>query len=648
MANISESFTGSNSTTSPGTNWTTQGSHSMGISGNAAFPGSADPNICQNSHNTPMDGDDPIITATVGGTIGTGTPNAKLYACSGSDVQCYVQASLGAINIATSGAWGGTAVARATNSVTVTAGDTFGISRNGNIFTAYHNGSALGTSWNDSGGIVPRDSSHRTHGIGGKRQTAGSGGGSMTIDNYSAVDTGIFPSGIASAEAFGTPTVAFGDATVAPSGIASTEAFGAPAVGLTGTISPSGIPSGEAFGAATVTPGAVTLAPAGIGSAEAFGTAWINGPAGPARAKLDAGQDVVLMDFGDSTGFGAFDAEPPATPTTGTTKHGSFGRMGLDLGDEYDANVVVKQFSGTAWGSPTTLRSSVFGSSQTITLLSGAIDSQALVNQESFLSTNLLQYASTADLLIGYEGINDVDVSDLDAADFVSAYQHFIEEVRAAEPNLPIVITTENPTTYTNESQFAANFSALATAYVGAAIPLSPPLQRSPVPNVWVLDTRQAFNGYTLSTLIYNVGATVHPNYLGYKVLADWMSFQLFGISVGFVAPTGIDSAEAFGSPTVAPGSVDVAPSGIASGEAFGTPAMGSAGTIAPAGIPTAEAFGSPAITTGAVSVAPVSIGSAEAFGVPTVAGQTTPSAPTPASRTLVVAADSRTLTVQP
>lgn len=458
----------------------------------------------------------------------------------------------------------------------------------------------------------------------------------------------VAPSGISSAEAFGALTVADGDANLSPSSIPSAEAVGAPTVGETGAVLPGAIPSGEAFGAPVVTPGAVTLSPTGIGSREIFGAPWINGPGGPARAKLDLGQDVVLMNVGDSTGFGAFDAEPPATPTTGTTKHGSFGRTGLDLGDEYDCNVVVKQFNGTAWGSETTLRSSVGGSSQKITLLSGAINSQALVNQESFLSTNLLQYAATADVLIMYEGINDVDVSGLDAADFVAAYQHFIGEVQAAEPNLPIVITTENPTTYTNESQFAANFSALATAYVGSGLPLSPPLQRSPSANVWVLDTRQAFNGYTLSTLIYSGSPTVHPNYLGYKVLADWMSSQLFGINVGLVAPTGIDSAEAFGSATVTPGSVDVDPSGIASGEAFGTAAVGSAGTIAPAGIPTAEAFGSPAITTGAVSVAPVSIGSAEAFGVPTVAGQTTPSAPTPASRTLVVAADSRTLTVQP
>jgi hypothetical protein len=80
--------------------------------------------------------------------------------------------------------------------------------------------------------------------------------------------------GIASAEAFGTPTITVGPVTITPSGIASAQAFGAPTVTAIGTISPSAIPSSEAFGTPTVS-SLVALAPAGIASAEAFGTPTI-------------------------------------------------------------------------------------------------------------------------------------------------------------------------------------------------------------------------------------------------------------------------------------------------------------------------------------------------------------------------------------
>lgn len=115
----------------------------------------------------------------------------------------------------------------------------------------------------------------------------------------------ILPTGIASAEAFGTHTLvrvslasiapssilsgeAFGTAiflrisrrTVAPTGIASLEAFGTQT--FTGTtpsgVVPSGIPSAEVFGSATF--GRIsrrTVSPSGIASAEAFPTHVFSG-----------------------------------------------------------------------------------------------------------------------------------------------------------------------------------------------------------------------------------------------------------------------------------------------------------------------------------------------------------------------------------
>jgi hypothetical protein len=116
----------------------------------------------------------------------------------------------------------------------------------------------------------------------------GAGGGGQTIS----------PSGIATAEAFGTATLAPGAVAVAPNGIASLEAFGAPTLTTLTTIIANAIASAEAFGAPTLTtlttiianaiasleafgshtlaPGAVLILPAGIASAEALGSPVIS------------------------------------------------------------------------------------------------------------------------------------------------------------------------------------------------------------------------------------------------------------------------------------------------------------------------------------------------------------------------------------
>jgi hypothetical protein len=79
------------------------------------------------------------------------------------------------------------------------------------------------------------------------------------------------PSGIASAEAWGTPALS-AVVVLSPTGIASAEAWGTPTLTATATISPSGIASGEAWGTPALTAGAVTLLPGGIPSNEAWGT----------------------------------------------------------------------------------------------------------------------------------------------------------------------------------------------------------------------------------------------------------------------------------------------------------------------------------------------------------------------------------------
>lgn len=112
----------------------------------------------------------------------------------------------------------------------------------------------------------------------------------------------IAPPGIASEEAFGTPTLATGSVSISPSGIVSTEAFGTTTVTLDAvTLLPVGIASEEAFGATSVNVGAVTLTPSGIASQEAFGTAALStgavsvSPNGIASAEL-FGTAVISTD----------------------------------------------------------------------------------------------------------------------------------------------------------------------------------------------------------------------------------------------------------------------------------------------------------------------------------------------------------------
>lgn len=94
--------------------------------------------------------------------------------------------------------------------------------------------------------------------------------GSATVANSSAAQN-LAPSGIASAEAIGSATVTVGAVTIAPSAIASSEAIGGTRINLN-INSPPGIASSEAFGTAAIGCGAVTLAPTGIASVEAVGT----------------------------------------------------------------------------------------------------------------------------------------------------------------------------------------------------------------------------------------------------------------------------------------------------------------------------------------------------------------------------------------
>jgi len=92
------------------------------------------------------------------------------------------------------------------------------------------------------------------------------------IGYFIASSLTISPSGIATAEAFGSPTLTPGAVTISPTGIATAEVFGTPTITQSGfTLSPTGISSAEIFGTISIQPGAVAVIPSGIVTAEVFG-----------------------------------------------------------------------------------------------------------------------------------------------------------------------------------------------------------------------------------------------------------------------------------------------------------------------------------------------------------------------------------------
>lgn len=120
----------------------------------------------------------------------------------------------------------------------------------------------------------------------------------------------VVPISIASAEAFGNPTITVGAVTVQPISIASAEAFGNPSIVPTYTIEADSIASAEAFGSPAVLPGTATIEPISIGSAEAFGNPLI---------ALEV-QTVQVISIDSSEAFGS-----PAVNATYTVQVISIG-----------------------------------------------------------------------------------------------------------------------------------------------------------------------------------------------------------------------------------------------------------------------------------------------------------------------------------
>jgi hypothetical protein len=446
-----------------------------------------------------------------------------------------------------------------------------------------------------AGGVAPYNGSGMM--IGSSTSFVGAsmiGSSDVPATGYTVSNAG----GIASAEAFGTPTLALGRTIASAGAIASAEAFGVPTLALGLTITSAGaIASAEAFGTAIVSGGASgTLSNAGaIASAEAFGV--------PTLAAGVTVNNVGAIASAEAFGAPALALGAAISNAGAITSAEAFGVPSLIIGATITNAGAIP--SAEAFGLPTT---------------SGAT-SATLINVGAIASAEAF---GTPTLALGATLSN--------AGAIASAEAFGVPSIGGA-----------TSATLTNVGAIASA-EAFGTPSVAAGIAIS---------NAGAIASAEAFGIATISGAasgaISNAGAIPSSEAFGAPTLqlgvtatnaGGIASTEAFGIpnigaAITITGAGAIPSAEAFGAPTitgVVAGQI-IGAGGIASAEAFGIPSIATTGGNNESGggafLP--RTFGVPIIRNPKKKPAlaaglhqPVrteGIASAEAFGTPTVTG---------------------------
>jgi hypothetical protein len=391
--------------------------------------------------------------------------------------------------------------------------------------------------------------------------------GSPSVDAPPPPQT-VTPTGVASAEAFGAPVVdSPAPATnLAPVSIASAEAVGSPTIGLGAvTVVPVGIPTGEGVGAPTITP-SVAVSPSGIASQEGFGA--------PSVVVIPPAQTVTPTGIATSEAFGSPTRTSVVTVSpTGIATGQAFGNP---TRSSFITVAPVAVGSAESFGTPTL--APTIGVSPT-----------GIPTGQAFGSPSVSGVVSVAPTGIGSAqafGLPVIGGSVTVTANGIASAQNF------GVPSISVGGVTLTPTGIGSAEGFGTPVIGLGAVTV---VPTG-------------IASAQAF-GTPTRTSALTVAATG---------IASAQTFGVPSISVGgvTVTPTGIASAESLGAPALTMGAVNVTPTGIASAQAFGTPTRTSTVTVAATGITSAQAFGTAVITRN-VTTTPSGITSAQAFGTP-------------------------------
>lgn len=354
----------------------------------------------------------------------------------------------------------------------------------------------------------------------------------------------VYPSGIASEEAFGTPDIFVG---LHPTGIASEEAFGAPALSTGNVdIAPSSILSEQAVGTPTVSVGSATLSPTGIATAESFGLPTIT----------VGGIALQPSAIGSEESFGA------PTILTGNVNVAPLGiASGESVGSPTSTSVVNV--------SPTGISSEEAFGSPTITT-SISVAPTGIATAESFGAPSI----STGNVNIAPDGI--VSQEAVGEPSVVGGLVRITPTGIASEesvgsPTIQVGNVNLRPTGIPTAEAFGSpSFSVGATGISTTGIP-----------------SAESFGTPT----IVPGGVFIGPSSI--------TSSESFGVPhlyvEQFLSPSGIPSEESFGLATVSREGPRVFPVGIPSAEAFGIARFTI--TFALPSIPSEEAFETPTVT---------------------------------------------------
>lgn len=483
--------------------------------------------------------------------------------------------------------------------------------------------------------------------------------------------------GIASTEAFGSPTLTTGPVTVSPSGIASAEAFGTATVTAGGTVvSPSGIASAEAFGTATVTvggPAGQTVSPTGIASAGAFGTATVavpvflvvvadmqpnNNTTAPPTVvaaqitSLSPLPDHILIP-GDCTNHGD-NAGNTGEYSRLDFMYGSVKSRILPAPGNHDWGNVVGSGNLTGydgyWGSqgapsatPPHFYSTDVGNGWHVISLDSDEQWIGSINNPSSTYTALVNdlAANAGKKLIAFwhhprfsDGTN---ISDPGGIGDTTTVQDIWNKLYDAGCDIVLVGHCHSYQRFGRVGKTgAADSRGIREFVVGSGG--SGLFTLTGAGTTQGGASRSEVNSYQAAA--YDQLNSKWFGFLKLWLYTDHYSWQFVSqnaagseapgavldsgtdtslLAGATILPPGIASSETFGTPVVTGGSVTLAPVGIGSGEAFGTPTVQPGPVlVTPAGIVSSGAFGTPLVHTG-LTLLVAAIATAEAFGAPTI-----------------------------
>jgi hypothetical protein len=501
-------------------------------------------------------------------------------------------------------------------------------------------------------------------------EVLGGGGGPVATIGLPAV----LPTGIASAEAFGTHVNTAGALTASPGGVASLEAFGT-AVKTSGalTSSPGGIASLEAFGTHVNVAGALTASPGGVATAEAFGThnaikTLTASPGGISSAEAFGTVVVVLTLTASPGGIASAEAFGTAVKTSGalTASPGgvasaeAFGTTTASFLTTYSPTGIISlEAFGTAaavltlTSSPTGIASAeVFGTANAIKTLTSsptgvasaeafgtaAVSTVVTCSPSGIASAEIFGTVSAVlTLTASPSGISSAEAFGTTSVNVVQSF------IATGIASLEAFGTPQSVTTNDASPSSIPSAEAFGTPTMTATVTLSPNAVTSAeafgsvtvaltlTSNPTGITSAEAFGSPTMSSTVtcspsgvasaevfgtpaYSATYTASPSSI--------TSAEIFGTTTAILdfvsSPGGIPSAEAFGTPVLV-STNEILPTGIASGETFGTPSMSSTLTSSPSGIGSQESVSQPTATAGTLTSSPTGIPSQQAMGSPTI-----------------------------